>query len=46
MAEDSALSPEICSWVDNCLVPILVEEYLRKTIQKSVERFPLPAHKK
>ncbi len=33
-AEDPALSPEIRSWVDNCLVPILVEEYLRETMQK------------
>jgi hypothetical protein len=45
VAEDSAVSPEIRSWVDNCLVPILVEEYLRETMQKNVERFPLPAQK-
>ncbi len=27
-AQKSALSPQMRSWVDNCLVPILVEEYL------------------
>ncbi len=25
---NSALSPELKSWVDNCLVPILVREYV------------------
>lgn len=37
VAEDSALSSEIRSWVDNCLVPILVDEYLR-CMQENVER--------
>ncbi len=27
-AQKSALSPQMRSWVDNCLVPILVREYL------------------
>ena len=27
---NSALSPELKSWVDNCLVPILVREYLEE----------------
>ena len=27
-AQRSALSPQMRSWVDNCLVPILVREYL------------------
>lgn len=24
------ISPEMKSWIDNCLVPVLVEEYLAK----------------
>jgi hypothetical protein len=38
LAEHPALSPEIRSWLDNCLVPILVEEYLRETMQKGCPR--------
>ena len=26
--QGSGLSPELRSWIDNCLVPILVREYL------------------
>ena len=28
---DSALSPEMKSWIDNCLVPILIKEYLAES---------------
>ncbi len=27
-AQKSALSPQMRGWIDNCLVPILVREYL------------------
>ena len=33
-AQKLALSPQMRSWVDNCLVPILVQEYLAEMARK------------
>jgi hypothetical protein len=41
--QNSELSPEVKSWIDSCLVPILVKEYLKqskKTI--AIESAPMP----
>ncbi len=32
--QGSGLSPELRSWIDNCLVPILVREYLAERESK------------
>jgi hypothetical protein len=31
---DSALSPALRSWIDNCLVPILVKEFLAEARER------------
>ncbi len=43
-AQKSTLSPQMRSWVDNCLVPILVREYLaRLECEKSLAPSAEPA---